>query len=76
MQGVVSSFDPTTGEGALLCDADRETYVLASDALDASIFRTLRQGQRVIFDLNGRGQATAVRTGAEVDMGLGPNIVI
>ncbi|MFZ4515472.1 MAG: cold-shock protein [Acidimicrobiia bacterium] len=76
MQGVVASFDPTTGEGTILCDADRSVYVLAGDALDASIFRNLRQGQRVVFDLNGRSQATSIRTGAEGDMGLSSNIVI
>jgi CspA family cold shock protein len=34
------------------------------------LFRVLRQGQRVVFDLDGAGLATAVRTGAEPDMGL------
>jgi hypothetical protein len=30
----------------------------------------LRQGQRIVFDLDGSGFATTVRTGAEPDMGL------
>ena len=30
----------------------------------------LRQGQRVVFDLDDAGRATKVRIGAEVDMGL------
>jgi CspA family cold shock protein len=51
-------------------DTDREEFTLALDALDRSIFRLLRQGQRVVFDLDDSGLATRVRIGAEVDMGL------
>ena len=40
------------------------------DALEGSIFRMLRQGQRVVFDLDAEGRATRVRIGAEPDMGL------
>jgi CspA family cold shock protein len=29
----------------------------------------LRQGQRVVFDLDDQGRATGIRIGAEVDMG-------
>ena len=32
------------------------------------MFRMLRQGQRVLFDLD-EGQATRLRLGSEVDMG-------
>ena len=53
-------------------DTDRSEFVLASDALEGSIFRMLRQGQRVNFDLDGDGHATHVRIGAEPDLGL-PN---
>jgi CspA family cold shock protein len=76
MQGVVRSYDPLSNEGVIVSDSDRAEYVIAADALDGSIFRTLRQGQRVVFDLNGRSQATAIRTGGEADLGLGPNIVV
>ncbi len=69
MQGVVKMFDPLTGEGVVLTDADRTEYVLAADALDGSVFRLLRQGQRVVFDV-AAGRATRVRTGAEPDMGM------
>jgi hypothetical protein len=51
-------------------DTDREEFTLALDALEGSIFRMLRQGQRVVFELDGAGLATKVRIGAEVDMGL------
>ncbi|HYV58607.1 MAG TPA: hypothetical protein VFA62_00910 [Acidimicrobiia bacterium] len=70
MQGVIRSYDPQTREGVVMRDTDREEFTLALDALDRSIFRMLRQGQRVVFDLDDSGLATRVRIGAEVDMGL------
>jgi CspA family cold shock protein len=69
VQGVIKSYDPDTGDGVVVRDTDLAEVELAADALEGSIFRTLRQGQRVVFDLDGGGRATAVRTGAEVDMG-------
>jgi cold shock CspA family protein len=69
MQGVIKSYDPTTGEGVVVRDTDRSEYALAQGALEGSIFRTLRQGQRVVFDLNGQ-EATRLRTGAEPDLGM------
>jgi cold shock CspA family protein len=71
MQGVIKSYDPGTGEGTVVRDTDRTEYDLAADALEGSIFRTLRQGQRVVFELDGSDQATALRTGAEPDLGMG-----
>ena len=77
MQGVVRSFDPGTGEGIVVTtDAERTEVLLASNALDGSIFRMLRQGQRVNFDLDASGNATAVRSGAEKDMALPPDIQV
>jgi len=70
MQGTVKMFDPATHEGIVVRDAYREELVLAANALEGSIFRMLRQGQRVVFDLDADGRATHVRTGAEPDMGL------
>ena len=69
MQGVIKSYDPGTGEGVLVRDTDRSEYDLAPDALAGSIFRMVRQGQRVIFDLDGQNRATRLRLGSEVDMG-------
>ncbi len=69
VQGVVRSYDPETKEGVVVRDTDRHEYELAPDALAGSIFRLLRQGQRVIFDLAPGGLATRVRLGSEVDMG-------
>ncbi len=71
MQGVVRIFDPQTREGIVVRDTDRAEFVLAADALDNSLFTMLRQGQRVNFDLDGTGYATALRLGSEPDMGIG-----
>lgn len=70
MQGVVKAYDPVTRQGVLLRDDPaRSEYDLADDALVGSIFRMLRQGQRVVFDVDSRGLATTVRLGSELDMG-------
>ena len=69
MQGVIKAYDPLSGDGVLVCDTDLAEYELAADALDGSVFRMVRQGQRVVFDLDGRRQATGLRLGSEVDMG-------
>ena len=69
MQGVIKSYDPSTGDGVVLRDTDLSEFDLAADALDGSIFRMLRQGQRVVFDLNDSGRASRLRLGSEVDMG-------
>ena len=63
-------FDPATREGLVVVDTDRSEVVLASDALAGSLFRMLRQGQRVVFDLDATGRATRVRTGSEPDLGI------
>jgi cold shock CspA family protein len=69
MQGVIKNYDPSTGDGCLLRDTDLAEFNLAPDALDGSIFRMLRQGQRVVFDLDSMNCATKLRLGSEVDMG-------
>jgi CspA family cold shock protein len=68
MQGVIKAYDPVTGDGLVMCDTDLGDYELAADALAGSIFRMLRQGQRVVFDLDDAGCATRLRLGSEVDM--------
>ena len=69
MQGVIKSYDPVTGDGVLVSEADLADIDLADDALEGSVFRMLRQGQRVQFDLDDDGRATRLRLGSEVDMG-------
>jgi len=70
VQGVIRVYDPRTGEGLVVSDTDRGEYALAPAALEGSIFRTLRQGQRVVFDLDADGRAAGLRIGSEADMGL------
>ena len=69
MQGVIKAYDPATGDGLVMADTDLNDYELAADALVGSLFRMLRQGQRVVFDLDADGRATHLRLGSEVDMG-------
>ena len=68
MQGVIKVYDPATRSGVVMSDTDLNDYELAANALDGSIFRMLRQGQRVVFNLDDAGQATRLRLGSEVDM--------
>ena len=69
MQGVIKAYDPDSKLGVVMCDTDLADYDLAANALEGSIFRMLRQGQRVVFDLDQAGRATRLRLGSEVDMG-------
>ncbi len=69
MQGVVKSYDPTSGDGVIMSEVDLQDVDLAPDALEGSVFRMLRQGQRVQYELDASGCATRLRLGSEVDMG-------
>lgn len=69
VQGVIKSYDPISGLGVLVDDRDRAEHELAPNALEGSVFRMLRQGQRVVFDLDDKGLATGLRLGSEVDLG-------
>jgi CspA family cold shock protein len=68
VQGVIKSYDPALREGTVVRDTDRAQFELAGNALEGSIFRMLRQGQRVIFDLDAQERATRLRLGSEADM--------
>ncbi len=68
MQGVIKAYDPATGDGLIMADTDLNDYELAANVLEGSLFRMLRQGQRVVFDLDDAGFATRLRLGSEVDM--------
>jgi len=50
MQGVVKAYDEITGIGSIIRDDGTEVD-LRPGSLDGSMFRFLRQGQRLIFDL-------------------------
>ena len=54
MQGVVKVFDPETGIGVILSDGDQGEVMLRPGSLEGSLFRMLRQGQRVVFDATER----------------------
>ncbi len=49
-------------------DVEFVEYDLALNALGGSVFRMLRQGQRVLFEVDDDGLATTIRLGSEVDM--------
>lgn len=62
MQGVVKVYDPETGVGVIVRDDDRSEVLLRPGSLAGSLFRTLRQGQRVVFDLEDQdGHVVAAR---------------
>ncbi len=68
MQGVVKVYDPVSGVGVIVRDDDRSEVYLRPGSLDGSMFRMLRQGQRVIFDTDdheGRLYARDLRFGAD-----------
>ncbi|MGA7097359.1 MAG: cold shock domain-containing protein [Acidimicrobiia bacterium] len=68
LQGVVKSYDPVTGAGIVVRDDDRSEVFLRAGSLKGSIFRTLRQGQRLIFETveeDGRHFISSVRLGQD-----------
>jgi|TARA_B100001113_G_C20988212_1_gene569250 CspA family cold shock protein len=73
LQGVVKSYDPGSGDGLIVRDSDLFEFELADGALEGSIFRMLRQGQRVVFELDENNNATSLKLGSEIDMGT-PNL--
>ncbi len=67
-QGVVKTYDPVTGVGIVVREDDRSEVFLRPGSLRGSAFRTLRQGQRIIFDTvdeEGRTFITSVRLGQD-----------
>lgn len=68
VQGVVKTYDPQTGIGVIVRDDDRSTVLLRPGSLQGSIFRFLRQGQRIVFeteDDGDRSYAHSVRMGQD-----------
>lgn len=53
-QGVVKSYDPNTGNGIIVLDTNKEEVFIQKGSLKGSIFITLRQGQRVNFEIEDR----------------------
>ena len=68
VQGVVQTYDPATGVGVVVRDDDRQDVYLRPGSLRGSIFLTLRQGQRIVFDLTeeeGSAYASNIRVGQD-----------
>ncbi|MFQ5555615.1 MAG: cold shock domain-containing protein [Acidimicrobiia bacterium] len=68
MQGVVKVYDPGTGAGVIVREDDRTEVLLRPGSLAGSMFRTLRQGQRVQFVVEedqGRLYASDLRFGSD-----------
>ena len=68
MQGVVQVYDPVTEVGVIVRDDNREQVYLRPGSLSGSIFLMLRQGQRVVFDLEseeGVDYAARLRFGSD-----------
>jgi len=68
MQGIIKAYNPQTRDGIILCDTNLLEYELAAGALEGTIFRMLRPGQRINFDINDQNLAINIRIGSEVDM--------
>jgi len=67
-QGVVKAYDPVTGVGIVVRDVDRNEVFLRPGSLDGSVFRTLRQGQRILFeavDDDGKTFVSTIRLGQD-----------
>lgn len=67
-QGVVKTYDPMTGVGIVVLDADHSEAYLRPGSLKGSVFRTLRQGQRIIFDIvdeDGEPYVSSIRLGQD-----------
>lgn len=68
VQGVVQTYDPVTGVGVVVRDDDHSEVHLRPGSLQGSIFRTLRQGQRIIFeqvDEDESSYVSAIRVGQD-----------
>lgn len=68
VQGVVKIYDPNTGAGVVVLDADKSEVYLRPGSLRGSVFRLLRQGQRIMFlteEADGRRFAHTVTLGSD-----------
>ena len=65
-QATVKSYDSLTKTGVLVSDDHETTYELTPEIMEPSMFRFLRPGQRVTFDLvevEGRQRIRNLRIG-------------
>ncbi len=50
-QATVKTYDSITRTGVLVTDDGKQTYEIDAGGMDSSMFRFLRPGQRVTFDM-------------------------
>ena len=65
-QATVKSYDSITKTGSLVADDGTTEYAIDPEAIDTGMFRFLRPGQRVTFELvekGGEPRATNLRIG-------------
>lgn len=60
-QATVKSYDSLTRTGSLVADDGTSEFAIDPAAMDSSMFRFLRPGQRVTFDLVEDGGRQAIR---------------
>lgn len=68
LQGVVKTYDPVTGVGIIVRDDDKTEVYLRPGSLKGSVFRSLRQGQRILFETDeedGHLYASTLRMGQD-----------
>lgn len=68
-QGVVKSYDPNSGNGIVVLDSDKSEIYLKAGSLKGSIFRTLRQGQRINFDIEEEEQDIKIISNVKIGQG-------
>ena len=67
-QGVVKSYDPNSGNGIVVLDTDKTEVYIQPGSLKGSIFRNLRHGQRINFEIH---EIDEVQTISNVKIGQG-----
>lgn len=60
-QATVRSYDSVTRTGILVADDGETTFPIDSASIETSMFRFLRPGQRVTFDLEDEGGESRTR---------------
>jgi cold shock CspA family protein len=60
-QATVKRYDSITRTGVLVADDGTTEYQIDSESMDSSMFRFLRPGQRVTFDLVDGGDGVRLR---------------
>ena len=60
-QATVKSYDSVTRTGTLVADDGETTFPIDAASIETSMFRFLRPGQRVTFDLEEEGGESRTR---------------